>query len=170
MKKLLLTIMTIAIVVGTTYADDAKSKSMLANSKARVVTPITLENIDAQGLDFGLISIGGSDSRIVVSASATPAPNVLNGNAVVVESVPQKAAKFKVSGSSDVTYLITLPEITTMTNGTNVLTINNYTCSNGTGGTIGTDDLFYIGAELLVPAHSLPGYYQGTFMITVTYN
>lgn len=158
------------VVAGTSYADDAKSKSTQASSKARIVTPIALENIDNQGLEFGLISIGGSDSRIAISATSTVAPNVLSGNAVVVASPPQKAAKFKVSGGADVTYSITLPESTTMSHGANILTISNYTCSNGAGGIIGVNDVFYIGAELLVPAHSVPGPYQGTFLVTVTYD
>lgn len=163
-------ILTILVVAGPSYADDAKSKSVLVSSKARVVTPITLENLDGQGLDFGLISIGGYDSRIAVSATSTVSPNVLSGNAVVVASPPQKAAKFKVSGGADVSYSITLPESTTMSHGANMLTISNYTCSNGAGGVIGVNDVFYIGAELFVPAHSVPGPYQGTFLVTVTYD
>lgn len=163
-------VFTFAFVAFGAYADDAHSKSIVTTSKARVVLPIALVNTDAQGLDFGSVVIGTADSRVVVSASETVLPNVSSGDAVVLTSAPQTAAKFTVSGEVGNTYIITVPESMTITNGANILDIENITCSNGTAGTIGTNDVFFIGADLLVPSTSVAGSYQGTFNVTVAYN
>lgn len=156
--------------VSNVFADDATSKSATAPSKARVITPISLVNTDEQGLDFGVIAIGTSNSTVVVSATETVEADVSSGDAIVVTSTPQKAAKFTVSGEAEKTYIITLPESMAVLFGTNSLTVENFTCSNGEGGTIGTDDLFYVGAELSVPSTAIPGPYQGSFSVTVAYN
>ena len=152
------------------YADDAHSRSIATTSKARVITPISLINTGAQGLDFGVIAIGTTTSKVVVSASATVVANVTLGNAMVVTSTPQKAAKFTVSGEAEKTYTISLPTSSSILFGANSLTVSNFTCSNGTNGSIGTDDLFYVGGELTIPADATPAVYLGTFNVTVAYN
>jgi hypothetical protein len=167
---LIILIAVMVFVSNETFADDAHSKSIAASSKARVVTPISLVNTDNQGLDFGKIAIGNTDSKVVVSATATVEADVSSGDAAVITSSVQTAAKFTVSGEAEMAYTITLPESMTVAYGSNTLTIDNFTCSNGTGGTIGTDDLFYIGAELSVPLDAVPGSYQGTFTVTVAYD
>lgn len=158
------------IVSVHSYADDAHSKSLQTPSKARIITPISLVNTDDQGLDFGTVTIGTMNSTIVVSASQTVVPNVSSGNAVVFSSVPQTAAKFTVSGEPAKTYTINLPASMFVLFGANSLTVDNFTCSNGSGGSIGTNDLFYVGANLYVPSNAIPGDYQGTFNVTVAYN
>jgi hypothetical protein len=151
-------------------ASDAHSQTLSVNSKARVITPISIENTGGQGLDFGVIALGTLESKVVVSAEVTVPVNVASGDVVVVSSTPQKAAKFTVSGESGQAYTITLPSSTTLVSGGNSLTVSNYTCSNGAGGNIGTNDLFYIGGELTIPAGAIPATYQGTFSVTVAYN
>lgn len=152
------------------FADDAHSKSVMTISKARVITPISIENTGGQGLDFGMIAVGASESKVVVSAKATVPVNVSLGDAVVITSTPQKAAKFTVSGQAGQAYTISIPASATISSGVNSLTINNFSCSNGTGGNIGTNDLFYVGGELTIPAGATPAVYQGTFSVTVAYN
>lgn len=160
------------MVAAKVLADDAHSKSAITNSKARVIAPISILNTDGQGLDFGVIALGTTNSVVVVSASATVVANVSSGNAVIVLSTPQKAAKFTVSGEAEKTYSITLPESATIVNGTNSITISNFSSSNGAVGTIGTNgnDMFYVGGELTVPSDAIPAVYQGTFNVTVAYN
>lgn len=156
--------------VSKAFADDAHSKSVMTTSKARVITPIAIENTGGQGLDFGMIAVGASESKVVISAVTTVPVNVSSGDAVVITSAPQKAAKFTVSGEAGQTYLITLPASATLISGINSLTVNNFSCSNGTGGNIGTNDLFYVGGELTIPAGATPAVYQSTFNVTVAYN
>ena len=169
-KILKITIIALISFVSEVNANDAHSQSVSANSKARVITPISLENTSGQGLDFGVIALGTSESKVVVSAEATVPVNVLSGNSVVVTSTPQKAAKFTVSGEAGQAYTITLPSSATLVSGANSLIVANFTCSNGTGGNIGTNDVFYVGGELTIPAGAVPAVYQGTFNVTVAYN
>jgi hypothetical protein len=154
----------------TAKADDAHSKSVITISKARVITPISIENTSGQGLDFGVIALGTTESKVVVSAEASVPVNVSLGDVVVVTSTPQKAAMFTVSGEASQAYSITLPASAILTSGGNSLTINNFSCSNGAGGNIGTNDLFYVGGELTIPAGATPAVYLGTFSVTVAYN
>lgn len=169
-KFLLMVMTTMFTFAFETMADDAHSRSVSASSKARVITPISIENTGAQGLDFGVIALGALESTVVVSAEATVPVNVSSGDAVVISSTPQKAAKFTVSGESGQSYSITLPATATLVSGLYSLTVSNFTCSNGAGGNIGTNDLFYVGGELTIPAGATPAVYQGTFSITVAYN
>lgn len=169
-KIILVSIITLIDIAPKAHANDAHSQSISANSKARVITPISLENTGGQGLDFGVIALGTTESKIIVSAESTVPVNVATGDAVVVTSTPQKAAKFTVSGEVGQAYTITLPSSTTLVSGANSLSVANFTCSNGTGGNIGTSDLFYIGGELTIPAGAVPAVYQGTFNVTVAYN
>jgi len=169
-NKIFLILAILIFAVSNVFADDAHSKSASAPSKARVITPISLVNTDGQGLDFGVIAIGTSNSTVVVSATQTVVANVASGNAAVITSTPQKAAKFTVSGEAEKTYTITIPDNMSVLFGANSLTVDNFSCSNGAGGTIGTDDLFYVGAVLSVPSTATPGPYQGSFSVTVAYN
>ncbi len=152
------------------FASDAHSQSISVNSKARVITPLSIENTGGQGLDFGVIALGEAESKVIVSAEVTVPANVASGDAVVITSTPQKAAKFTVSGETGQAYSITLPTTASLTSGGSSLTVSNFTCSNGLGGNIGTNDLFYVGGELTIPAGATPAVYQGTFSVTVAYN
>lgn len=152
------------------FADDAHSKSIVTQSKARVITPISLENTGSQGIYFGVIALGTSDASVVVAPAAEVPANLPTGNSVLLNSSVQTAAKFTVSGEAAKTYVITLPSTSTISNGTQTLTITDYTCSNGSGGAIGTDDLFYVGGTLLIPGSAVADSYTGTFSVTVAYN
>lgn len=167
-NKIYLITAILFFAVSNVFADDAHSISATAPSKARVISPISLVNTDGQGLEFGVVAVGASNSTVVVSATETVIADV-TGDAVVLTSTPQKAAKFTVSGEADKTYTITLPDNMSVLFGANSLTVDNFSCSNGTGGTIGTDDLFYVGAVLSVPSTAIPGLYQGSFSVTVAY-
>ena len=168
MKKVILTIVAIAAFVFTVAADNVANKTLSVNSYARIITPITLANTDA--LDFGVIARGAASSTIVVGAVASPSVSVASGDAVVLTSAPQKAAKFTVSGESLKTYAITIPSTATIISGSNNLTITGFTCSNGAIGTIGTGDIFYVGGTLTVPSTAASASYSGTFNVTVAYN
>jgi hypothetical protein len=169
-KTLLTTAACLLAFALPALADDAHSRSVTVDSKARVITPISIENTSGQGLDFGVIALGATESKVVVSAEVTVPVNVVSGDAVVITSTPQKAAKFTVSGEEGQAYTITLPSTATIVSGGSSLTISNFTCSNGTGGNIGTNNLFYVGGELTIPVGATPAVYQGTFSVTVAYN
>ena len=172
MKKVILTVIAIAaFVLTTTAADNVANKTLSVQSKARIITPITLANTGSQALDFGVIARGAASSTIVVGSVASPSINVASGDAVVLTSAAQTAAKFTVGGESGKTYAITIPSSAqTITDGTNNLSITAFTCSNGSVGTIGTNDVFYVGGTLTVPSSAVAASYTGTFSVTVAYN
>jgi hypothetical protein len=178
MRKIILSVIAIAaFVLTTTAADNVANKTVSVTGKARIITPITLANTGSQALDFGVIARGTTDATIIVAANATPASNVATGDAVILSSAPQTAAKFTVGGESGKTYVITIPSTTqTIIAGANHLDITNFTCSNITApatsgsATIGTNDIFYVGGTLAVPAAAIAASYTGTFNVTVNYN
>ena len=172
MKKVLVTVIAIAaFILSATAADNVANKTVSVQGKARIITPITLANTGSQALDFGVIARGTTDATIVLSADAAPSRNVLTGDAVILTSAPQTAAKFTVGGETGKTYAITIPSTTqTIISGANTLNINVFTCSNGATGTIGTNDIFYVGGTLAVPAAAVAASYTGTFNVTVNYN
>ncbi len=173
MKKVILTFVTIAALVFTASAvDNVANKTLSVESKARIITPITLANTGSQALDFGVIARGTTgSSTIVVGAVASPSISVPTGDAIVLTSAAQTAAKFTVGGESAKTYAITIPSTTqTITDGSNTLNITAFTCSNGATGAIGTNDIFYVGGTLTVPSSAVAAEYTGTFNVTVAYN
>lgn len=172
MKKVILTAVAIAAFILTAAAaDNVANKTLSVQSRARIITPITLANTGTQALDFGVIAKGTTDATVVVAASAAPSINVFTGDAVVLSSAAQTAAKFTVGGESAKTYAITIPSTTqTITSGLNTLNITGFTCSNGATGTIGTNDEFYVGGTLSVPVAAVAASYTGTFSVTVAYN
>ena len=171
MKKVLVSVIAIAAFVLSAAADNVASKSVLVQGKARIITPITLANTGSQALDFGIIARGTSDATVVVAANAAPGQSVASGDAVIISSTPQTAAKFTVGGETGKTYAITIPSTTqTIISGANTLNITSFTCSNGVTGTIGTNDVFYVGGTLSVPAAAVAASYTGTFNVTVNYN
>jgi hypothetical protein len=172
MKKVILSVIAIAAFIFTaTAADNVANKTLSVQSKARIITPITLANTGSQALDFGVIARGTTDATIVVASNAAPSQSVATGDAVILTSAAQTAAKFTVGGETGKTYAITIPSTTqTIISGANHLDITNFTCSNGTSGAIGTNDIFYVGGTLSVPAAAVAASYTGTFSVTVNYN
>jgi len=170
MKKIILTVVTIVtFILSATATDNVANKTVSVQSKARIITPITLAN--SQALDFGVIARGAASSTIVVGSVAAPSVSVTSGDAVVLTSAPQTAAKFTVGGEVGKTYAITIPTTPqTISYLTNNLSITAFTCSNTTGGTIGTNDEFYVGGTLTVTSAAVPASYTGTFSVTVAYN
>ncbi len=172
MKKVILTVVAIAaFVLSAAAADNVANKSLTVQSKARIITPITLANTGSQALDFGVIARGLASSTVVVGSVATP-PVSVGGDAIVLSSAPQTAAKFTVTGETAKTYAITIPSSAqTITDGaSNNLSITAFSCSNGAIGTIGTGDVFYVGGTLTVPSTAVAASYTGTFNVTVAYN
>jgi hypothetical protein len=172
MKKVLFSVLALAVFSLSIHAaDNVANKTVSVQGKARIITPITLANTSSQALDFGVIARGTAASTVVVGAVASPSINVASGDAVVLTSAAQTAAKFTVGGESGKTYAITIPSTTqTITDGTNTLNITAFTCSNGATGTIGTNDVFYVGGTLTVPQTAVAASYTGTFSVTVAYN
>jgi hypothetical protein len=175
MKRIILTVIAVAAFVLTAASQTVASTFVPVQGRARVITPITLSNTDAQALDFGVIARGTIDATVIVAASAAPSVNVATGDAVIVSvaSVPQTAAKFTVGGESGKSYAISIPNTASINSGSNSLSITNFTCSKGATPTISSttaDNVFYVGGTLSVPSAAVAASYTGTFNVTVNYN
>lgn len=167
-KRLLVSIGLLIVNLGCVLGSTTDSKD--AKSFANVLSPISIENTDGQGLNFGVIALGSTNSIIRVSATSTVSSNVFDGDAVILNAVTQTAAKFTVSGEQGCSFIVNLPTSMAISDGTHSLTINNFKSSNNGSGTINLSTIFYVGADLLVPSNATIGYYHGTFNVIVSYN
>jgi hypothetical protein len=144
------------------------SATATANSSARIVSPIQLtKSVDLQ---FGNIVASPTAGTLTMAPSAANTRNALGGITLPTVTGSVSAAKFTVAGESGLTYAITLPASATLTSGSNNMTLDAFTTDLTEGGTIGTNNEFYVGATLNVQADQAAGSYSGTFNVTVNYN
>lgn len=143
---------------------------------ARIIAPIGLAN--NQGLEFGdIIKAAGT---VTIAPAAGTGDDVRTASPTAMIQVtgtrtPQ-AAKFTASGESGFSFKIAVPTTNIeITSGSNKITVNNFKVSDGStsatlgGRVLGTDDVFYVGADLIVTSSTVIGVYSGTFDVTVTY-
>ena len=82
----------------------------------------------------------------------------------------RKSGKFTVTGLAGSTYKLTVPESTTIANGSNSMTIALTKSASSTGNTLsGGTSTFYVGGTLSVGATQATGNYSGTYTVTVAY-
>lgn len=173
MRKSILTLIVLVAFVCTATAEHRTNTSTPVGGKVRIYAPISLVNTSSQALDFGVIAKGVSTSVIVVAAQENPPVNVLSGDAVILNSSDQTAAKFTVGGEPNQSYNITIPTtVQTISYSGNDLNLTNFTCSKiGNVSTIGAggSDLFFVGGTLTILSTTVAGEYTGTFNVTVAY-
>lgn len=171
MKKLLF-----AAIVLSGAAFNANAQAVAsATATATIVTPISISK--TTDLNFGNLSVSASAGGVVTlepSAAATRTASGGGGVSLPAVTGPVAAALFEVTGQASFTYDITLPLSATVVNGANSMTVDNFTSSLGTTGTLdgaGTQS-FYVGADITVAAGQAPGTYTtGTpFLVAVNYN
>lgn len=179
MKNLKFITLAIAIL-GFTSISFAQTNSATANSSARIITPIIIENTGS--LDFGNIIVGSGGS-VTVNSDDTDS-RTLSGVTTTNLEGTISSAKFKVTGLAGSTYSITKPSDTDVTlalEGTpgTTMAVQSFivTAIDGTLQTLGSATLgangvqnIAVGATLVVPAGQAPGLYNGSFAITVNYN
>jgi hypothetical protein len=90
---------------------------------------------------------------------------------VALAGVNQRA-RFVGAGEPNQTVTLTLSAPPTLTSGTDSMTVSSLVLDGPTTRTIGPDQAFdvYVGGTLQVGADQAPGYYSGTFDLTVQYN
>lgn len=173
MKKSLLALIVLVASVWTATAEHRTNTSTPVGGKVRIYAPISLVNTSGQPLDFGVIAKGLSTSVIVVSAEETPPVNISSGDAVILSSYSQTAARFTVGGEPNQSYNISIPTTPqTISDGGNDLSLTNFTCSKlGNESVIGAggSDEFFVGATLTILSTTVAGEYSGTFNVTVAY-
>ena len=143
-----------------------------ATATATIITPISISNnID---LNFGNISVNATGGTVII----TPASNRSITGGVTLPNFnvgTVTAATFKVTGTPDYTYYITLPSTPTIVkSSTNQMTVDTFTSNPDLTGKIlsNGEQLINVGATLTVLANQPAGIYvsEAPFTITVNYN
>lgn len=143
-----------------------------ATVSATILQPISLLNV--RDLKFGNISAGETPGTVVLAPNEASSRIVTGGVTLPSGSGTVYSAKFIISGVDGYSYSIILPLTPiTISNGTNFMTIDNFTSTPSGSGTFehGSQTIC-VGATLNVNANQEAGLYQSTeeFEITVSYN
>jgi len=144
--------------------------SAVAETSANIVGPISInKSID---LSFGNVAVSPTVAGTVVLDPAS-ARTQTGGVTLPVITGTVSAAKFTVSGEAGTTYSITLPASVLLTNGGNTMTVNAFTSTPTSTGSLatGTEDIF-VGGTLNVAAAQVSGLYSNAtdLVVTVNYN
>ncbi|MDQ2736172.1 MAG: DUF4402 domain-containing protein [Pseudomonadota bacterium] len=114
--------------------------------------------------------IAGSGGTITVSPGGARSQS--GGVVLVGQGSTYSAASFRVSGTSNATYTITLPVDHTvmLADGGNTMGLNGFISIPPTGTLSGSGlQTILVGATLAVGNAQAPGNYTGTFSVTVNY-
>jgi hypothetical protein len=169
MKKLSVLFSLVAILTIASFTAKAQV-SATATSSANIIGPISI--VKTVDLVFGNVAVspvlGGT---VVLDPAGTRAQT--GGVTLPVITGSPTAAKFTVSGQAGTTYAITLPASVVLTNGTNNMTVDNFTSTPTATGSLasGSEDIF-VGGTLHVAAAQVSGLYTNAadLVVTVNYN
>jgi hypothetical protein len=165
-KSVLKLVMVSAFVLaGAAITADSYAATASSNATATVVTPIAISN--TQALAFGSFSTSATGQTVTISAGGARS----SVGAIVVPASAATAASFNVTGSGVLTYAITLPASTTITNGTDTFTVNAFTSNpSGTGALTAGAQTLTVGATVTTAGTLSTGNYLGSFNVSVDYN
>ena len=140
-----------------------------ANASATIVTPITIaKTVD---MDFGNVYIDPAIAGTVVLAP-DGSRTAFNGAGLPGAVGSPAAASFTITGTADAIFTIALPSSpTTITNGTDIMTVDNFTGSLSSPATItGGSVVLNVGATLNIAGGISTGLYTSAIPFDVTVN
>lgn len=164
MKKIVLLGALLLGLSAEAYAQQSATSTIRVEVESRA---ITLANV--AGLNFGKILPYGSAGAVTVFSNGTYSAS----NAFISDATNIQASAWSVTGIPGAPFAVTLPTSVTISNGTENMTVNNFT---RTGGSLpqnldaAGNASFNVGARLNVGANQPAGIYSGTFNVTVNYN
>jgi len=165
-RRIPLYLATAILMGGAAQAQSSNSDSATASASATIVSAIAIAK--TADLDFGEVVAGGTSGTVVLS---TANERSVTGGSTLGNAAGAAAASFSVTGDSDGSFSITLPSSTTITDGTNDMTVDNFVSSPADSSTLSSGTAtISVGATLNVDADQVAGSYTGTFDVTVTYN
>jgi hypothetical protein len=169
MKKLSILISLVALFSIASLTVEAQV-SAVAETSANIVGPISInKSID---LSFGNVAVSPTVAGTVILDPAS-ARTKTGGVTLPVITGTVTAAKFTVAGAAGTTYSITLPASVLLTNGGNTMTVNAFTSTPTSTGSLatGSEDIF-VGGTLNVAAAQVSGLYTNAtdLVVTVNYN
>lgn len=172
MKKLIALFagMFLITLSANVFAQAGNTDTEEATSAARIILPITVENV--RGLDFGTIASTPAGGTVVATAAATTELTFSNEDMAVTTLGTPTSAEFTIEGEANALFSIVVEDATVLDGPGTDMTLEDFTSSLGwsnvtlTGGEV----TLYVGATLNVGANQAAGEYNGTFDVTVAYN
>lgn len=166
--KFLAIAVTMLAFAGTAQAQTATATS---NAAAVIIAPLSISN--TQGLHFGTIMRSTSAGTVSVATDGTRSS--LGGVTLSALAPVHSAALFNVEGNDGNSVVISLPASTTISNGAQTMTVDNFVSDPPAGPTnpltLGAGaTVLRVGARLNVGASQVSGTYTGTFDVSVNYN
>lgn len=154
-----------AAVLAAIYSQTAIAADVTGTATANVLAPLTITQ--ATQMDFGDVA-GDTASATTVVLTTAGATSSIDG---AYTGGSPAAGGFDVTGGDNLAYNITLPASTTLTDGGNSMTVDNFNhdaggapALNGSG-----NASFNVGATLNLGAAQPAGVYNGTYTVTVDY-
>lgn len=144
------------------YAADTET----ATAEVEILEALDLQIVPNSTLDFGQIAVNGAGT-----ATLNPSTDVVSCTANLVCVGTPAAVDFTVDGTAGATVGVTLPTGTvTLTNGTNNITLQNFTTTASTVTLTGGTGSFSVGGQLAIAAGISSGVYTNSFPVSVEYN
>ena len=160
----------LAAAIAGMFVSTANAANVQGTATAELVAPIAI--VQNAQMDFGTLSGGAGVGTVVLD---TAGGRTTTGDAVVVPSGAGAAGNFTISGESGRSYILTISATATISDGTNTMTVNNFT--NTSSGTLpAATEIFTVGATLNLGANQPAGTYTtgnaggSTYTVTVNYN
>lgn len=160
---------TLAIIMVAFSVNTFAQVTASASATATIVTPITItKTVD---MNFGNL-YSAAAGTVTIDPAGT---RTVGGGVTLAPGGTVTAAAFTVGGTAGVIYSITLPPAaTTITDGTNTMTVDTWSSNPTPTGTIGGGgtETLTVGAVLHVGAAQPAGIYVSAtpFDVTVNYN
>lgn len=162
-NKLFLAASVAALSTGL-YSAAISAASVSTDASANVIAPLTITK--TADLNFGDITHNNAAGTVTVDTAGVRTV----GGAAEAAGGTVTASAYNVGGSGTKAYTITVPGSSTITNGTDTITVDTYLDSKGgTSSLTGGADSFTVGATLNFVGTESTGAYLGTFNMQVDY-
>jgi hypothetical protein len=167
-KSILLITAMFAMALSIAVNAQSASSTAMATASATIINPLSImKNSD---LVFGNIASGSSWGSVTIN---TDGSRWANGGVTLIESGNyNSAASFGITGYPYATYSISLPYSVSITNGSSWMEVNSFVTDMGYYNSLDWYGNGYmnVGATLNVNPGQEPGYYTGSFDVTISLN
>ena len=170
MKNIFKSIVIASVVIASANSSFAQATAT-ASASANIITPISI--VKVTDMNFGNVAVSATLAGTVVLAPAGTRTTGGGGGVTLPATVGTvAAASFTVSGQASYTYAITLPVSCVITDGTHNMTVNTFTSSPSSTGTLSTGGVqtLNVGATLNVTAAQAANAYTNATGVPVTVN
>lgn len=160
-NKSLIKIVAVNLAIFLAAINNAFAITIQGDAEATIVNPLTISQ--NQPLNFGIIVPDSSgDSTVDQSGNTTGDAQHLGG---------AQNATFDITGYENSSYTITLDNSTTLTSGSDSMTVTSLSIEGGTSRSLSSgSDSFDVNGVLEVGASQAAGNYTGTYNVTINYN